>query len=311
MTRTRSTLLLLLPVLALAPLPASAEGALYRCKGSQGEIAYTSNRAGFSECVVVSRFRPEPKSAATPEAEAPQRASTAQPAPEVATQPAPAVGAPRRSSEPVVQFRSAPGAQTPEAPDQLSGLGAPKVSRGAIYRYERDGILHYTNVKPAARDATVLFTYIQNCYACGLSPGLDWNAVGLNLEAFREEIAQAALEHGVDPALVRAVMHAESAFRPNVVSHKGAQGLMQLIPATAERFGVQDAFDPAQNINAGTRYLAWLLRRFDGDVQLAAAGYNAGEGAVDRFKGVPPYEETQRYVERVGILLQRYRDSLN
>jgi soluble lytic murein transglycosylase-like protein len=106
-------------------------------------------------------------------------------------------------------------------------------------------------------------------------------------------------------------MHAESAFRPNVVSHKGAQGLMQLIPATAERFGVSDAFDPSQNIDGGARYLAWLLKRFDGDIQLAAAGYNAGEGAVDRFKGVPPYEETQRYVERVGILLQRYRDSLN
>jgi len=307
MTRACSSLLLLL---ALTPLPVSASGALYRCKGSQGEIAYTSNRAGFSECVVVSRFRPEPKAAAASDAVPPATAAPASEAVEASAASTASPAAPRRNTEPVVQFRSAPGEQAPDAPETLAGLGAPKVSRGAIYRYEVDGVLHYTNVKPAVRGATVLFTYIQNCYACGLSPGLDWNAVGLNLEAYREEIALAALEHGVDPALVRAVMHAESAFRPNVVSHKGAQGLMQLIPATAERFGVQDAFDPAQNINAGTRYLAWLLRRFDGNVQLAAAGYNAGEGAVDRFKGVPPYEETQRYVERVGILHQRYRDSM-
>ena len=82
---------------------------------------------------------------------------------------------------------------------------------------------------------------------------------------------------------------------------------MQLMPATAERFGVTDAFDPAQNIRGGVRYLAWLLRRFNGDLTLAAAGYNAGEGAVDRHGGVPPYRETQTYVQRVGLLADRYR----
>ena len=85
---------------------------------------------------------------------------------------------------------------------------------------------------------------------------------------------------------------------------------MQLIPATATRFGVASAFDPAQNIGGGVAYLAWLLKRFDGDVRLATAGYNAGEGAVDRFDGVPPYQETMRYVERVATLHQRYRDAL-
>jgi soluble lytic murein transglycosylase-like protein len=105
-------------------------------------------------------------------------------------------------------------------------------------------------------------------------------------------------------------VHAESAFNPNALSRVGAQGLMQLMPATAERFGVDDPFAPAQNIEGGTRYLAWLLKRFNGDTRLAAAGYNAGEGAVDRFGGVPPYEETQRFVERVGILHQRYGASL-
>jgi soluble lytic murein transglycosylase-like protein len=85
---------------------------------------------------------------------------------------------------------------------------------------------------------------------------------------------------------------------------------MQLMPATAERFGVSDAFDATQNIRGGVKYLAWLLKRFDGNVTLAAAGYNAGEGAVDKYNGVPPYKETQRYVQRVGVLADRYRGLL-
>lgn len=105
-----------------------------------------------------------------------------------------------------------------------------------------------------------------------------------------------AARHGVDPGLVLAVIQAESAFRTDAVSPKDAAGLMQLIPDTAERFGVSDVFDPAQNITGGVRYLRWLLAYFQGDVTLALAGYNAGEGAVDRYRGVPPYEETQNYI---------------
>ncbi len=105
-----------------------------------------------------------------------------------------------------------------------------------------------------------------------------------------------AARHGVDPGLVLAVIQAESAFRTDAVSPKDAAGLMQLIPATAERFGVTDLFDPAQNITGGVRYLRWLLAYFQGDVTLALAGYNAGEGAVDRYRGVPPYQETQNYI---------------
>jgi soluble lytic murein transglycosylase-like protein len=183
--------------------------------------------------------------------------------------------------------------------------------RGAVYTYERDGVTHYTNVRPAGgADAQMLFSYVESCFACSARPTVDFGTLRLNTEAYAAEVAAASREFGVEEAFVRAVIHAESAFNPRALSHKGAQGLMQLIPATAERFGVTDPFEPAQNIRGGVQYLAWLLERFDGDHTLAAAGYNAGEGAVDRFGGVPPYEETQRYVERVGVLTQRYRGVL-
>jgi soluble lytic murein transglycosylase-like protein len=120
----------------------------------------------------------------------------------------------------------------------------------------------------------------------------------------REAAAAAARRHGLDPELVIAVVSVESAFRPKAVSPKGAQGLMQLMPATAESLGVQDAFDPAQNLDGGTRHLGQLLARYDGDVERALAAYNAGEGAVHRHHGVPPYRETRAYVKKV---LERYR----
>lgn len=110
---------------------------------------------------------------------------------------------------------------------------------------------------------------------------------------------EAAKRHGVDPELVLAVVRAESAFRPDAVSPKGAQGLMQLMPKTARELGVADSFDPLQNLDGGTRYLKQLLARYNGDVEKAVAAYNAGPGAVQRHKGVPPYRETLHYVKRV------------
>lgn len=113
-------------------------------------------------------------------------------------------------------------------------------------------------------------------------------------------ILEAGSKHGVDPKLIYYVIRQESRFKPQAVSNKNAQGLMQLIPATADRFHVEDIRDPEQNIEGGVRYLRWLLKRFNGDVNLALAGYNAGEGAVERCGNkVPDYRETKDYVAKI------------
>lgn len=117
---------------------------------------------------------------------------------------------------------------------------------------------------------------------------------------FADRIAESARRHGLDPALLAAVAHVESNFDPYAVSDRGACGILQLIPATAKRFGVQRIFDAGQNIEGGAKYLRFLLDRFDGRLDLALAGYNAGEGSVDRHGGIPPYRETRAYV--AGVL---------
>lgn len=119
-------------------------------------------------------------------------------------------------------------------------------------------------------------------------------------------LREAAARNRLDPALVRAVVAVESAFRTDAVSPKGAQGLMQLMPATAAALGVQDAFDPAQNLDGGARHLAALVQGYGGDLNKALAAYNAGEGAVARHGGVPPYRETKDYLAKV---LKRYHGS--
>ena len=127
-------------------------------------------------------------------------------------------------------------------------------------------------------------------------PDASWRRVAGSVA---EDIARAARTHSVDPVLLTAVVRTESNFDPMAVSPKGAQGLMQLMPQTAERFGVADVFDVSDNVDGGARYLSWLLDRFDGQTELALAGYNAGEGAVDRYSGVPPYPETENYIDKV------------
>lgn len=122
---------------------------------------------------------------------------------------------------------------------------------------------------------------------------------------YGELIFETARRHEVGPALVAAMVRAESAFDPRAVSIKGARGLLQLMPATARRFGVTEEhlFDPAKNLNAGVRYVKWLTERFDGDLPLVLAGYNAGEANVDRYEGVPPFRETRNYIARVYTTL--------
>lgn len=126
---------------------------------------------------------------------------------------------------------------------------------------------------------------------------------------YEEIITRHAKQYNVDPMLVKAVIRQESGFRDKVISPAGANGLMQLMPGTAKRFGVSmmDVFKPERNIEAGTRYLAWLLKRFNGNVQFALAGYNAGEGKVDKYKGIPPYKETRNYVKRVTHFYTLYK----
>ena len=190
----------------------------------------------------------------------------------------------------------------------------PKPPRtGAVYRVvQKNGTVMYTNVASLAKqgDAKMLFTYIIECYACDVHSKIDWNRVPLQLAAYGDDIRAASKLSGVNAALLRAIIHAESGFNPRALSYKGAQGLMQLMPGTAFELGVGDAFDPAENISGGARYLAMLLRDFHGDVQLAAAAYNAGAGAVTKYRGVPPYAETQVYVKRVALLYERYRKAL-
>jgi hypothetical protein len=113
-------------------------------------------------------------------------------------------------------------------------------------------------------------------------------------------IVAAARHFDVDAALVSAVIKAESDYQPRTISHKGARGLMQLMPATAVRFGVSNALDPEENIYAGTRYLHWLLQTFEGNADLAVAAYNAGEGNIWKYNGVPPFRETVNYINRIA-----------
>jgi Transglycosylase SLT domain len=124
-------------------------------------------------------------------------------------------------------------------------------------------------------------------------------AMSIDRDGAEKLVREAAERHHVDPALVRAVIETESNWNPRAYSHKGAGGLMQLIPTTAQRYGAYDVFNPQQNIDAGVKHLKWLLERYNGNLDLALAAYNAGEGAVDRAHGIPAFRETRNYVQKV------------
>ncbi|WP_411850537.1 lytic transglycosylase domain-containing protein [Stenotrophomonas sp. LGBM10] len=300
-----------LALAALTAVPASA-GTLYKCVGADGIPSYVSKRVSAASCSVVSNYRPDrsaPRRQAVPAPVAPPAAAPVAPAVAVAQ----ADGA--NAGTAITATASAAPAATvlsaPSAPAARTGK-AQRVVNGQVYTYMKDGVRHYTSARPAqvaslGQVRTIHYSFIERCYACGANPGVNFGSVRLNTTAFQAEIAAAAREFGVEEAVVRAIIHAESAYNPTALSRAGAQGLMQLMPPTARRFGVTDSYDAAQNIRGGVQYLSWLLKRFNGNLTLAAAGYNAGEGAVDRHGGVPPYSETQYYVKRVALLADRYR----
>lgn len=194
----------------------------------------------------------------------------------------------------------------------LAALGMTAVGGSAwaeIYRFvDSNGVVNYSNFRPNRGSFTVVR---MKCKQCGWQrTDVNWSNVPLYLDAYTREILDACERHGVDEALVRAIIHAESSFRHRAVSDMGAQGLMQLMPATAERFGVRRPFDPGQNIEGGVKYLRTLSRMFNYDTQRIAAAYNAGEGAVKRYGGIPPYSETRTFVNRVETLRKRYARAL-
>lgn len=307
------TFLLLGCVLLALPASRAIAGNVYRCDTGDGSTTYSNKRVSGASCKLVGSYTA--KHAKNRTSDAAVSSSKGLPSKDAAigsaTPPAMIAGSPVSASIPATQSV----AMTPAAAAPAPSVAGPRLIRGQVYSYVKDGIRTYTSVRPKGAAGvselrTIQYSYMETCYACGAKPGVSFATIRLNTAAYGAEIAAAARAQGVDEAIVRAIIHAESAFNPNALSRVGAQGLMQLMPATARRFGVSDAFDASQNISGGVKYLAWLLKRFNGNLTLAAAGYNAGEGAVDKYNGVPPYSETQRYVQRVGLLAERYRGSV-
>jgi len=164
---------------------------------------------------------------------------------------------------------------------------------GAFRLVDEEGVTHITDTPTDPR-------YRQIRGSSGTASG--WLRIPSAVQAspaFGKEIRETADRYGVSPTLVEAVIRTESGFNPWAVSRKGAQGLMQLMPQTASALGVRDSFNPKQNIDGGVRHLKYLLDRYPGNVSLALAAYNAGEGAVDLYRGIPPYTETRLYVQKV------------
>jgi soluble lytic murein transglycosylase-like protein len=180
-------------------------------------------------------------------------------------------------------------------------LAAPRIVRAQIAAMtDGTGRRMFVNADPAPVRLTATKPHATIYMPGELSfMGENRPAVSIDRDGVEKLVREAAERHQVDPALVRAVIETESNWNPAAVSRKGALGLMQLIPTTAQRFGVNDAFSPKQNVDAGVKYLKTLLERYNGNLDLALAAYNAGEGAVDRAHGIPSFRETRNYVQRV------------
>lgn len=177
-----------------------------------------------------------------------------------------------------------------------------------VYQYKSDNdITSFSDIPPIDTN----FQQIRiGCFACVIDSTVNWHNTKLFLRNFKKTINQQARLYKIDPALIRAVIHAESHFDQLAISKQGAQGLMQIMPATAKELGIKDAFNGQQNIQGGAKHLARLLRKYGGNITLVSAAYNAGEGAVKKYSGIPPYPETKVYVERVKILHRRYLEHI-
>lgn len=192
----------------------------------------------------------------------------------------------------------------------LTLMLVPAAGSAQVYKWvDEEGIVTYSNVAPPENQDFDVLRF--PCYASDPKcRSVSWEKVPLNTRSFAGAIRSAARVNAVDESLIRAIIHAESAYQADAQSPKGAQGLMQLMPLTQAELAVDDPFNPEQNIHGGALYLAHLLDEFDDDVELATAAYNAGPSAVRQYKGVPPYDETQEYVRRVRILHRRYGEVL-
>jgi soluble lytic murein transglycosylase-like protein len=168
-----------------------------------------------------------------------------------------------------------------------------------IYRYiDENGVMHFTNAPTSSSGDYKLFLRERRY------PAPSW----YDAEKYDDLISEASKRHGVSFPLLKAIIKAESDFDPQAVSKKGAMGLMQIMPQNFKLLGLEDPFDPTQNINAGARYFKQLYDRFGGKLALSLAAYNAGPSVVDRYKTIPPYEETEEYVRRVLRYYYNYKN---
>jgi soluble lytic murein transglycosylase-like protein len=191
-------------------------------------------------------------------------------------------------------------------------IAAASAASADIYSFtDKDGTVHFTNLRPTGRNKGKYQVYMrtpeQRMARPGVIPVPARSTDPARYSRYDTSIQEAARTHSIPEAFIRAIIRVESDYNPDVVSVAGAQGLMQLMPGTAKRMGCGDSFDPHANIMGGTRYLRYLANMFGGDMVLTIAGYHAGEGAVLKYNGVPPYTMTHSYIKRVLMHYYEYK----